>query len=115
MVEQEKPKQFEFLPLTLSIETLGGLSTPLVKRGTPLPAIRSQTFSTATDNQPSVEIKVLLGERPLANKNLVLGKHTCILSLKLAMQFEFNMSTDRISATGSGDAYNILGSQKLPR
>jgi hypothetical protein len=69
--------QFDFLPLTVSIETLGGVSTPLILRGTPLPAKRSQTFSTASDNQPSVEIKVLLGERPLANKNMTIG--SCML------------------------------------
>lgn len=74
MMEQENKKiQFEFLPLTLSIETLGGESTPIVKRGTPLPVERSQIFSTAIDNQEQVEIKVLLGERPLASKNLELG------------------------------------------
>ena len=69
--------QFDFLPLTVSIETLGGVSTPLILRGTPLPAKRSQTFSTAADNQPSVEIKVLLGERLLANKNIEIG--ACML------------------------------------
>jgi hypothetical protein len=78
MVEQEHKKmQFEFLPLTVSMETLGGQSTPLVKRGTPLPTERSQTFSTAADNQKSVKIHVLLGERPLASKNLSLG--SCLL------------------------------------
>lgn len=71
--EESKQIQFEFLPLTLSIETLGGLATPFVKRGTPLPAKRSQVLSTATDNQASVEIKVLFGERPLADRNLTLG------------------------------------------
>lgn len=69
--------QFDFLPLTVSIETLGGVSTPIILRGTPLPAKRNQTFSTAADNQPSVEIKVLLGERPLASKNMIIG--TCLL------------------------------------
>ena len=69
--------QFDFLPLTVSIEPLGGISTPLILRGTPLPAKRSQTFSTAVDNQKSVEIKVLLGERPLANKNMPVS--SCML------------------------------------
>jgi len=78
MMEQEhKQIQFEFLPLTLSMETLGGVSTPLVKRGTLLPTERSQTFSTAANDQKSVELKVLFGERPLASKNLVLG--SCLL------------------------------------
>lgn len=72
-----KQPQFDFLPLTLSLETLGGISTPLVKRGTPLPAKRSQVFSTATDNQKSVEMKVLFGESPLANKNKPIG--SCML------------------------------------
>jgi len=69
--------KFDFLPLTVSIETLGGISTPVIQRGTPLPAKRSQTFSTATDNQPSVGIEVFLGERPLANKNMPIG--SCML------------------------------------
>ena len=69
--------QFDFLPLTVSIETLGGISTPLVLRGTPLPAKRSQVFSTAADNQESVGIEVLFGERPLANKNIRVG--SCML------------------------------------
>ena len=69
--------QFDFLPLTVSIETLGGISTPLVLRGTSLPAKRSETFSTASDNQPSVEIKVLLGGRLIANKNMIIG--SCLL------------------------------------
>lgn len=64
-----KQPQLDFLPLTLSITTLGGMSTSLIRRGTPLPVKRSQVFSTAMDNQKSVQIKVLLGERPLADKN----------------------------------------------
>lgn len=73
MEQEQKQIQFEFLPLTLSIETLGGISTPLVKRGTPLPAKRRETYSTATDNQKSVEIRVMFGERPMANQNIELG------------------------------------------
>ncbi len=76
-MEQEHERiQFEFLPLTLSIETRGGISTPIMQRGTPLPTTRSQTFSTASDNQESVEINVFLGERPLASKNLLMGSCT---------------------------------------
>jgi hypothetical protein len=65
-------KEFQFLPLTISIETLGGIATPLVLRGTPLPASRSKVFSTASDNQKSVEFKLLMGESPIAKKNIVL-------------------------------------------
>lgn len=59
----------KYLPLTLSIETLGGLSTPLVRRGTPLPAKRKQTFSTAVDDQKAVNIIMYFGESPIAAKN----------------------------------------------
>ncbi len=60
-------------PLTLSIETLGGVATPLIERNTTIPTRKSQVFSTATDNQSQVEIHVLQGARPLArdNKSLV--------------------------------------------
>ena len=61
-------------PLTLGIETLGGVSTPLIPRNTTIPTAKSQIFSTAADNQPSVEIKVLQGERPMAADNRVLGR-----------------------------------------
>jgi len=61
-------------PLTLSIETLGGVATPLIERNTTIPARKSQIFSTASDNQTSVEVNVLQGERPLANDNKSLGK-----------------------------------------
>jgi len=52
---------------------MGGICTALVKRGTPLPTVRSQTFSTATDNQKSVEIRTYYGERPLSKNNIFLG------------------------------------------
>jgi hypothetical protein len=71
--ESGQPRKFEFLPLSLHIETVGGIATPLVLRGTPLPATRMQTFATASDNQVSVEVKVLMGESPLAAKNRLLG------------------------------------------
>ena len=65
---------FKFLPLTLSIETLGGLSSPLVRRGTPLPARRTQTFSTAKNNQKGITIQVYLGESPIAANNILLAQ-----------------------------------------
>ncbi|MCD6599893.1 MAG: molecular chaperone DnaK [Dehalococcoidia bacterium] len=61
-------------PLTLGIETLGGVATPLIPRNTTIPTSKSQIFSTAADNQPSVEIHVLQGERPMATDNRTLGR-----------------------------------------
>ena len=61
-------------PLTLGIETLGGVATPLIPRNTTIPTAKSQTFSTAADSQPSVEIHVLQGERPMAADNRTLGR-----------------------------------------
>ncbi|MCL4257110.1 MAG: molecular chaperone DnaK [Anaerolineales bacterium] len=61
-------------PLTLSIETLGGVATPLIERNTTIPTRKSQVFSTAADNQNQVEINVLQGERPMAVDNKSLGK-----------------------------------------
>ncbi|GAB4450859.1 MAG: molecular chaperone DnaK [Anaerolineales bacterium] len=61
-------------PLTLSIETLGGVATPQIERNTTIPTRKSQIFSTATDNQTQVEIHVLQGERPMAADNKSLGK-----------------------------------------
>ena len=61
-------------PLSLGIETLGGVMTTLIPRNTTIPMRKSETFSTATDNQPSVEVHVLQGERPLARDNRTLGR-----------------------------------------
>jgi len=61
-------------PLTLSVETLGGVATPLIERNTTIPTRKSQVFSTAADSQPQVEIHVLQGERPMATDNKSLGK-----------------------------------------
>jgi len=60
-------------PLSLGIETLGGVSTKLIERNTTIPTRKSETFSTASDNQTSVEIKVLQGEREMARDNKLLG------------------------------------------
>ncbi|MFX1260564.1 MAG: molecular chaperone DnaK [Promethearchaeota archaeon] len=61
-------------PLTLSIETLGGVATPLIERNTTIPTRKSKKFSTAADNQPAVDIHVTQGERPMSKDNMTLGR-----------------------------------------
>jgi molecular chaperone DnaK len=61
-------------PLSLGVETLGGVMTPLITRNSTIPTRKSEVFSTAADNQPSVEVHVLQGERPLARDNRTLGR-----------------------------------------
>lgn len=64
----------DVIPLTLSIETLGGVATPLIERNTTIPTKKSQIFSTASDHQTQVEIHVVQGERPMVSSNRSLGK-----------------------------------------
>ena len=64
----------DVIPLSLAIETMGGVATKLVERNTAIPTSRSQTFSTAADNQPSVEIHITQGERAMSADNKSLGK-----------------------------------------
>ena len=61
-------------PLTLGIETMGGVRTPLIDKNTTIPTKKSQVFSTAEDNQPAVTVHVLQGEREVASGNKSLGK-----------------------------------------
>ncbi|NTE03306.1 molecular chaperone DnaK [Agrobacterium tumefaciens] len=61
-------------PLSLGIETMGGVMTKLIESNTTIPTKKSETFSTAADNQPSVEIHILQGERPMANQNRTIGR-----------------------------------------
>ncbi|MBI4296287.1 MAG: molecular chaperone DnaK [Chloroflexi bacterium] len=72
--EMKEVLLLDVTPLTLGIETLGGIATPIIPRNTTIPTSKSQVFSTATDNQPSVEIHVLQGERPMAKDNRTLGR-----------------------------------------
>lgn len=64
----------DVIPLSLGIETLGGMMTPLVERNTTIPTQKKQIFSTAADNQPAVTIRVLQGERKMANDNKEIGR-----------------------------------------
>lgn len=72
--EMKEMVLLDVTPLTLGIETLGGVSTPLITRNTTIPTAKSEVFSTASDNQTSVEINVLQGERPMAADNKSLGR-----------------------------------------
>lgn len=72
--EMKEMVLLDVTPLTLGIETLGGVSTALIPRNTTIPTSKSEIFSTASDNQTSVEINVLQGERPMAQDNKSLGR-----------------------------------------
>jgi molecular chaperone DnaK len=112
-------------PLTLSIETLGGISTSLIDRNTTIPTKKSKIFSTAADNQTSVEINVLQGERPMATDNKSLGRFHLdgILPAPRGVpQIEVTFDIDvngilNVSAkdlgTGKEQSIRITGSTKL--
>jgi len=85
------------LPLSLSIETLGGVSTVLIPRGADLPTARRETFSTATDNQTSIEVHVLVGDRTLAVDNVTVGRFSIVeipRALRGVPMFEVELAID---------------------
>ncbi len=112
-------------PLSLGIETLGGVSTKLIERNTTIPAKKSQIFSTAADNQTTVDIHVLQGERPLSKDNKTLGRFqlTGILPAQRGVpQIEVTFDIDangivNVSAkdngTGKEQSIKIVASEKL--
>ena len=89
-------------PLTLAIETEGGIATPMIPRNTTIPKRHAQTFSTAADNQPGVEVVVLQGERPMSRDNKILG------TFKLDGIPPMPRGTAQIEVTFDIDANGIL-------
>lgn len=114
-------------PLTLGVETLGGVATPLIQRNTTIPTSRSEIFSTAGDNQTQVEIHIIQGERPLAKDNKSLGRF--ILDgippaprgvPQIEVVFDIDASgivtvTAKDKATGKSQAIKITGSTGLTK
>jgi molecular chaperone DnaK len=114
-------------PLTLGIETLGQVATPLIPRNTTIPTSKSQIFSTAADNQTSVEINVLQGERPMAPDNKSLGRFILdgippaprgIPQIEVSFDIDANgilNVTAKDKATGRSQSVSIKGSTGLTK
>ena len=117
----------DVIPLSIGIETMGGVFTKLIEANTTIPTKKSQIFSTATDNQSSVEIHVLQGERPMASDNKSLGKFHLdgIMSAPRGVpQIEVSLDIDSNSiltltakdnATGKSQTIRIEGGQNLSK
>jgi molecular chaperone DnaK len=114
-------------PLSLGIETLGGVMTTLIPRNTTIPSRKSETFSTATDNQPNVEVHVLQGERQMARDNRTLGRFQLVglppaprgvPQIEVAFDIDANGIVNvsaRDMATGKEQKITISGSSGLTK
>ena len=114
-------------PLTLGVETLGGVTTALIQRNTTIPTAKSEVFSTAGDNQTQVEIHILQGERPLAKDNKSLGRFILegippaprgVPQIEVAFDIDANgilTVTAKDKATGKSQAIKITGSTGLTK
>ncbi len=112
-------------PLTLGIETLGGVRTPLIERNTTIPSKKSQVFSTAADSQPAVDIHVLQGEREMSNDNKSLGRFQLsgippaprgVPQIEVTFDIDANgivHVTAKDLGTGKSQSIKIIASQKL--
>jgi molecular chaperone DnaK len=113
-------------PLTLGVETLGGVSTPLIARNTPVPVKKTETFTTAADMQTAVTIRVVQGERPMAADNVSLGEFNLeglppaprgVPKIEVSFDIDANGILDvnaRDTATGKSQSVRISGSTRLP-
>lgn len=114
-------------PLTLGVETLGGVTTPLINRNTTVPTSKSEVFSTAADNQTQVEINVLQGERPMAADNKSLGRFILqgippaprgVPQIEVVFDIDANgilTVTAKDKATGKAQSIKITGSTGLSK
>ncbi len=114
-------------PLTLGVETLGGVMTPLIQKNTTVPNTKAETFSTAGDNQTQVEIHVVQGERPMARDNKSLGRFTLdgippaprgVPQIEVSFDLDNNgilTVTAKDKATGKSQAIKITGSTGLTK
>jgi molecular chaperone DnaK len=114
-------------PLTLGVETLGGVATPLIARNTPLPVKKSENFTTAADMQTSVTIHVFQGERPMARDNTSLGEFNLdglapaprgMPKIEVTFDIDSNgmlNAAARDTATGRAQSIRISGSTRLPQ
>jgi len=112
-------------PLTLSIETLGNVATPIIERNTTIPTKKSRIFTTAADNQTSVDIHIVQGERPMASDNKSLGRFTLtgippaprgVPQIEVTFDIDANgilHVSAKDTATGKEQSITITGSTKL--
>jgi len=117
----------DVLPLSLGIETLGGINTPMISKNTTIPTAKTQIFSTAADNQPSVEINILQGERPMAIDSRSIGRFILdgippsprgLPQIEVAFDIDANgilTVTAKDKATGKSQSIKIEGSIGLSK